>query len=114
MTVRQDQQSRIVGQQRAASPALLKVPANELVSILDVEGRSAPGRHPEPLALVSDRVTQLLADQGGIVQIVMLNNQVITARQVLGRGQQPDLCMFQNVLFVGGEPPSFRFCHPRE
>ncbi len=84
MAVRQDQQARIVGQERASPAALLQVPADELVSIFDVEGRAAPGGYSEPPALISNRVAQLLADQGRIVQIVMLDDQSITARPILG------------------------------
>src|SRR5260221_11710955 len=80
VTFRQDQQARIVGQQGAPPSALLKVPANELVAILDVKGRSAPGRHPQPAALVSYRGTQLFAHQRSVVQIMMLVDELITPR----------------------------------
>ena len=100
-------------QQRAATAALFKVPADESVAILDVEGRAAPGDHPEPSALIGDCIAQMFAHQGGIVQIVMLDDELITSGDIRGAGQQPDLCVFENVLFVIGQWPSFWFSHPR-
>src|SRR5664279_6267629 len=84
MTLRQDQQARVVGQQGTPTPALLEIPADKSIAVLQMKGRRAPGRQRQPLAFVGGHVTQLLAHQGGILEVMMLDNEFIAPRLVLG------------------------------
>jgi hypothetical protein len=45
------------------------------------------------------------------MQVVVFNNGLIAPRGVLARGQQPDVAMLQNVLFVRGKLRAFAFAH---
>ena len=100
MALGQNQQTRVVGQQGAPAPALLEIPADELIPVFEMESRAALGRQGQPLALVGGHVTQLLPHQRGVLQIVMLDDELVTPSLVLGRTDQSDLEMVQNVLLV--------------
>jgi hypothetical protein len=111
MTLRHDQQPRIVGQQGTATMALFPRPSDELVSIFDVEGRGTSGGNGQPSPFVDKGITEMLAHQAHVKQVVVLNNVLIAPRGVLARGQQPDVAMLQNVLFVRGKLRAFAFAH---
>ena len=63
-TIGQDQQTGIIGQESAAAAALFATPADELVSILNVEGCCAPTRHGQSLAFVKEGVAHVLTHEG--------------------------------------------------
>jgi len=60
MAARPHQQTRIIGQEGTTAAALFRRPANELVSILDVERRRTPSGEGQPAALVNKGIPQVL------------------------------------------------------
>src|SRR5438552_1902905 len=111
MALRHDQQTRIIGQERKAASALFSSPANELVPVFDVEGGGAPGGHGQRLPLEDEGIAQMLAHQGHVVEVMVFDDSLIAACDLLRRGQQPNMAMFQNVLFVIRNFAAFVFTH---
>ena len=85
VTVRQDQQAGVVGEERAAAAALLGRPADERIAGLDVKGAGAPGGDGQPFAAIGDGVAEMFADERGVVQVVMLDDQFVAAGEVRSR-----------------------------
>jgi hypothetical protein len=56
------------------------------VADFEMEGRAAPSGHAEPAAPVQDGLAQVFAQQAGLVQVVMLEDELIAAGEVFGGG----------------------------
>ena len=54
-------------------------PSEPAFAIFEMKGRSGPSEQSHPLALKIDRITQLLPDQTGIFEVVMLADQIVPA-----------------------------------
>ena len=113
--VGQDNEARIVDHQRQAAAALLGGPADELIAVAQVVGRGAEGDQREPLALVGGGIAQVFADERGVAQVVMLEDESVAARELVGRAQQAELEVLEHELFAraGAAKLSFGFCHRR-
>jgi hypothetical protein len=84
MALGQDIQTRIVDcQGQSLSPLLLR-PTNKLIPRLEVKSRGTPGGDRKPLAFPSNRVAKLLTHQLGAVQVMVLDQNLITFLDVLG------------------------------
>src|SRR5437667_3668949 len=53
----------------------------------------------------------MLAHQGHVVEVMVFDDSLIAACDLLRRGQQPNMAMFQNVLFVIRNFAAFVFTH---
>ena len=115
MTGGQNQQPRVVGQERQADAALFLDPADEDVARLEVQGRRAPGGQSQPLALVCGDVADMFAHDAGVFEVVMRNDEGIEAFDFM-RLDGPHGEVFQDVLFVrrGLPMPDRIFLHARE
>jgi hypothetical protein len=105
----QDQQPGIICQQSAAAAALFVAPADEGITIPEVKGRRTPGGYRQPLTLVEERIAQMLSHQSRVVKVMMLEDRLIASRDLLRATQQPELAMFEDVLFVVGNVEAFDF-----
>ncbi len=54
----------------------------------------------------------MLAHQGDVVEVMVFDDGLIAAGDVLGGTQQPEVAVFQNVLLIGGKIAAFAFAHP--
>src|SRR5207247_1646507 len=83
MTARQHQKTGVVRQQATTAVTLFGSPANESISIFDVEGRRAPRGYGQPLVLVNEGIAQMLAHKGRVFEIMMFDDGLIAAGDVL-------------------------------
>jgi hypothetical protein len=66
---------------------LAAVPADPRLAILQVEGGGVPSQQRDPLTLELCDVAQLLADQRGVVQVMLLDQQPIETLAFIGADQ---------------------------
>lgn len=110
--LRQDQQAGIVGDQRPAAAALLGGPPDELVAVAQVQGRRTPGGQRQPPATIHHRLAQRLADEPGVVEVMMLDDELVAPRPLLGTTHQDHPQVIQDMLLAGSEGNSLRLTHP--
>jgi len=103
MALRQNEQSRVVGNEGAAAAALLVGPADERIAVPKMKGSRAPRRQSQPMAAVDHRVTQVLAHECGVVQIMVFDDESITPSHVVRIAQKHHLDVIQDVLLGGLE-----------
>src|SRR2546425_8669847 len=97
----QNQQARVVGQQRQARASLLVSPADKLVASLEVQRRRVPGRQRQPLASIRRDVTQMFAHQLRILEVMMLGQQLIESLHFIGWDGRHNQ-MNEYLLFIDG------------
>ena len=110
--VGQHQQTGVIGEQTQTAAAWFGGPADEGVTVFEVKGGRAPSGHGQPLALVDESVAQMLAHQGHVVEVMVLNNGLVAAGDVLGGSEQLEVATLQNALFVSRKVTAFGFAHP--
>ena len=78
-------------------------------------GRRAEADHREPLALVSGGIAQVFAHQRGRLEIMMLHDERVAAREIPRLAEQAQLAMFDAELLAHAGTPElrFRFGHAR-
>jgi hypothetical protein len=103
----------VVGHQRQTSSSLIVIPANPLVARSNVAGRRRPAQQRQPLALILDHVTQTLARQFRILEIVVLEDQLVPSFLFLRR-HQPHDDLLQHRGFGPIRQCDLRFWHPNE
>ena len=101
VAVGQDQQPRIIRQQRPSPTEVFGRPADERVPIFEVKSNGTPRAHRQPLAAVHNSLAQVLPHQADGVQLMMLCDGRVATGHLLRTGQQPEVAMLQNVLFLG-------------
>ena len=85
-----DIQTRVVDHQRQAFAPLAFGPTDIMIPRLDMQGRRAPSRHRQPLALPDDGIAKLFPHQLGAVQVVVLDEDLIALLNLFRTDQQPD------------------------
>jgi hypothetical protein len=111
MAIGHDQQTGIIGQQRAPAAALFGAPADEVVTIFEVKGGCTPSGHSQPLALVDERLAQMLANQGDVVEVMVCDDRLVAPADVVRGIQQSEVAMLQNLEFVSGNVAAFLLAH---
>ena len=75
-------------------------PFDGLVAGFEVHRGGAPADQGEPIpGGVNDHIAELLADQAGILQVMMLADHLVPS-PAFGRQDQADLELLQKALFV--------------
>jgi hypothetical protein len=86
----QDAKTGVVGRQRQSTPPLVVIPADPLIARPNVVSRRRPTQQRQPLAPMLDDVTQTLADQVGVLEVVMLADQLVPACLLVRLNQPHD------------------------
>ena len=100
----QDEVSGVVGNEREAAAALRDVPAEPLLAILEVVGRSAPAQQGNPPAVHFGDITDLFTHQGVALEVVMLFHQLAETLPLQGVAghQQAELDVVEDLLLGQG------------
>ena len=94
----QDQAAAVLGQELPAGGALGGRPTQPGIAGLEMKGWSAPAQQNQPLALVLGDVTELLADELRVLEVMALGDQRIPAVG-FGGGDEPDPQSVEHGLF---------------
>ena len=79
-----------------ARPTLEIGPAEPAFAILEMKRSCGPSEQCQPLALKSDHMTELLPDQIGVFEVVMLADQIVPSSNLGWIHQASDFQLIQN------------------
>ena len=82
-----NQKAAVVGDQMQLSAFALFVPANELVPGFDFPGRTGPSQTRHHLIPNHSQITQVLSDQFGDAQVVVMVEQILPQVALFGPHQ---------------------------
>src|SRR5207247_4623750 len=99
-TNRQNQKPAVLSQNRQTSATLILRPADPSLARGQVPSRATPPQQGHPLALVTGRITQLLADQRGVVQVMTLDDGLVPTLLLLAFQEQMNFQSIKDALFL--------------